>query len=417
MRRVAFWLSLILVFMIPWENMITTGTTVTTGARLFGLLVAGFWAGTVVSTGRFRKPHPLHVAAFLYVLWNAMTLFWTADVGRTAGRLQTYIQLLTMAIILWDLYTTPEALRAGLQAYVLGAWVAIVGTLANYLTNRGADGIRYAATGFNENYVGAIMALGIPVAWYLSFSEGRGPQRSVLRLLNNAYLPMAVLAILLTGSRAATLATVPALLFIVWSLSHVRVVQRAIIFAALASALLVLPPLVPQLSLERLASTRTSAGSIDLGARAEIWRDGIGVFLEHPLLGVGSGAFRPASELGRAPHSSFLALLAELGIIGFGVFAMILIVAVYYARYQPKLRSRLWLAVLLVWATHSLAHDYLHYKPTWLFLGLVIVGAGLSSERDVSVFRTARRGLRVGSRRSAVVSTSVGEFQVGSGGP
>ena len=383
MRRVAFWLSLVLIFMIPWENMITTGTTVTTGARIYGLLVAAFWVGTVVSTGRFRKPHPLHVAAFLYVLWSGMTLFWTVDTRLTAMSLQTHFQLFGLSIIIWDLFTTLEAFRTGLQAYVLGACVAIGGIFASYLAHPNNDGLRYAAVGFNENHIGVIVALGIPVAWYLTLVEDRGAKRSRLRLLNYAFPPMAVMAILLTGSRAATIATVPAFLFIIWSINRLRIVQRALIFAALTSALLFLPALVPRPSLERLASTRTSAGTIDLGSRVAVWRDVIGVFLEHPLLGAGSGAFRPASELGLSPHNSFLAPLAELGIIGFGIFAITLVMAIHFAGQQPNSRVRLWLAVLLQWAVYSMTHDFLDSKQTWLFLSFVIVGSGLAATSRV----------------------------------
>lgn len=399
MRRVAYGLSLLLIFAIPWEKMITTGSQVSTMARLLGLVVAAVWVGTVIFTGKFRKPHPLHIAVFLYVIWNAVTLLWTVDVGLTTGRLETYVQLFAMAVIIWDLYTTPEALRAGLQAYVLGAYVTIAGTVANYLSQPNSEGFRYAAAGFGENQIGVIMALGIPVAWYLNLPEFERKRTPAIRLLNYLYAPAALLVILLSGSRAGIIATLPGLFFIIWSLKNLSLLRRVLAFAVLTSLLLALPSLAPQTAFERLAAVRTSAGQVDLGSRAEIFRAGLDVFLEHPITGAGSGAFRPASEQSQSPHSSFLALLAEQGIIGFGIFSAVMVMAIHYGRYQPKLRSRLWLAILFIWIIHSLAHEFLHLKQPWVFLSFVIVGAGLNEGRMGYVSQTVRRGLERVSQR------------------
>ena len=368
-------------------------------ARLLGLVVAAVWVGTVVFTGKIRKPHPLHIAVFLYVIWNAVTLLWTVDVGLTMGRVETYVQLFAMAVIIWDLYTTPEALRAGLQAYVLGAYVTIAGTVANYLSQSNSEGFRYAAAGFGVNQIGVIMAFGIPVAWYLNLPEFEGKGTPAIRLLNYLYLPAALLVILLSGSRAGIITILPGLFFILWSLKKLSLLRKVLAFAVLASLLLGLTSLAPQTAFERLAAVRTSAGQVDLGSRAEIYRAGLDVFLEHPITGAGSGAFRPASGQSQSSHSSFLALLAEQGIIGFGIFSAVMVMAIHYARYQPKLRSRLWLAILFIWIIHSLVHEFLHLKQPWVFLSLVIVGAGLNEGRVAYVSHTVRRGLERVSQR------------------
>ena len=378
--------------------MITTGSEPTTIARLVGLLVAAFWVGTVVVTGRFRNPHPFHIVVYLYLIWNAMTFFWTVDVGLTIGRVQTYFQLAGMTLIVWDLVRTRAALEAGLQAYVLGAYLTIGGTVANFLTSTNPSSSRYAAIGFNVNNAGLIIALGIPVAWYLTMSESSGKRANLVRVLNYAYLPAAVLAILLTASRGALIAAFPAFFFVIWSLRRLSLVKRVLVLATLISALLVLQSVVPQASFQRLATIRTSTGLAPLGGRVDIWREGIDVFLEHPLLGVGSGAFRSATELGQAPHNFVVSLTVELGIIGFGIFTIILAMAVYYARYQPKLISRLWLTILLVWVLGSATHNFEHNKPIWLFLGLVFVGAGLSVNRDKSAAQARRPGSHFATR-------------------
>ena len=383
MRTVAFWLSLILVFMIPWENMVFL-EGLGTISRATGLLVAAFWILTVVVTGEFRKPHPFHVAVYLFVLWNVISVFWSVDVDLTIDRLQTYFQLAVLVFILWDLYTTPAALKAGLQAYVLGAYVAIGNLLVNYFSGIQAGYLRFATTGFNANDIGVLLALGIPVAWYLTLSEGNGKMAQALRLVNYAYLPAATLAILLTGSRGSLIAAFPGYLYVIASLPRLKLLPRVFVFVALVGALFALQPLVPQSTLQRLATTGTEISAADLGGRVDVWRQGLAVYYEHPLFGVGSGAFRAAVESGRAPHNSFLSVLVDVGLIGFGLFFLILAIAVFQAMHQSEWSSRLWLTVLSVWAFGAFSLGWELRKPTWLFLSLVVVSAALSMRRDES---------------------------------
>ena len=166
-------------------------------------------------------------------------------------------------------------------------------------------------------------------------------------------------------------------------------------FVFLASVLLVLPSLAPRTVFERLAATRNSFGSLNLASRAEIYAAGIDLFLEHPVLGAGSGAFRPAAQESQSPHSSFLALLAEQGIIGFGIFSVVMVMAILYGRRQPQLLAWLWLAILFIWIIHSSVHEFLHLKQPWVFLSLVIVGAGLKEERVRSAVGRSRSASHV----------------------
>ena len=377
MRKVAFLLSLILIFIIPWENVVVFDGLGTV-SRAAGVLVGAFWVLTVVVTGEFRKPQPFHVAVYLFVLWNLLSAIWSVDIDRTVDYVLTYFQLAILIFILWDLYTTPEALKAGLQAYVLGAYVAIGSTIANYLTGVERGYLRYSATGFNPNDLGLMLALGIPVAWHLAISEGSGRRADLLQLVNYAYLPAATLAILLTGSRGAIVAALPAFIYVLGSLLRLRLFSRILIGTALVGSLLAVQSLAPQSSFNRLATIGTSVAESDLGGRVDIWSQGIDIFSENSLLGIGGGAFRAIIESGKAPHNSFLSVLVEVGIIGFALFAIILAIVVYQAVRQLRLDSSLWLAILSVWALGAFSLGWVQRKPTWLFLSLAVASAAMS---------------------------------------
>lgn len=391
MRTITYHLSLVMIFVIPWQNIVNI-EGLGTISRAVGLLVAVFWVLLVVSTNRFRRPLPFHVAVFLFVFWNALSIFWSVNTDSTLQRFGTYLQLGVMVFILWDLFTTPAALRAGFQAYILGAYVSIGSLIVNYQAGVEDSFQRFSATGFNSNDVAMILALGMPVAWHLAVSEESGNKAWLPRLINFAYIPAALLAILLTSSRAGFFATVPTLFFMIASFTSLKIYVRVLLLVALIGSLFALQPLVPESSLQRLASTGTAITQDD-SKRWRIWREGIEIFSEHPILGVGSGNrtfLTVATETRGASHNFVLGLLAQLGIIGFGLFVTILAITVYYCRVLPKAHSRLWLTILMAWLIGAATHNLEHNKYTWLFLSLAVADASLfvrrRETRPITVF-------------------------------
>ena len=127
----------------------------------------------------------------------------------------------------------------------------------------------------------------------------------------------------------------------------------------------------------------------DIGGRFAIWVDGIRLFQENPVLGIGGGAFLEVSPFKTSVHSVYLSILVELGVIGFALFVIILGITVQQAWLQPKWESRLWVTVLLIWGIGVMAMTWEERKPTWLFLNLVVISANLSRpDNDVKLDAT-----------------------------
>jgi len=132
MRSIAFALSLIFIFLIPWEGLVRLpwGTI----AKALGLAVGAFWLAAIVIKGQLRKLSPFHLIVCLFVLWNAASVMWSANPNRSVAHVRTWAQILVLIFILWDLYTTRAAISAALQAFILGAYVAIGSAVYNYFT-------------------------------------------------------------------------------------------------------------------------------------------------------------------------------------------------------------------------------------------------------------------------------------------
>lgn len=380
MRKIAFWLALVLIFTIPWENsVIIDGVGRIT--RVLGLFVAAFWLGTVLATGKFRQLRPFHLFIFLYFFWNGLTILWSSDLGDTLDRISTYVQLVGFAWLLWDLFTSREAVRAGLQVFVLGSYVSVIDTISNYLAgiSRGSTP-RYAASGFNANGLALIVALSLPIAWYLAISatSDGDKKNKLLSIINYAYLPLGVFAVLLTASRTALICMVPTFWFILGASARLRFVDRVLISCFLAGALYFLQPLIPETSIARLSTTETELTEGDLSGRRLIWDQALDVFENSPLIGTGSGTFKAAVDFkDKSAHNTYLAILVESGAIGFALFALVVAVSAWHIKELPRWESMFWLTLLLIWGIGITTMSWEIKKPTWLVLNMIVVHAAV----------------------------------------
>jgi len=387
MRALAFMLSLVFIFTIPWEGVVRL-SGVGTATKFMGFALVAFWLATVVITNRLRKPSPFQIAVSLFVLWNAASVFWSDDPNRTAKQVVTWLQLLGLVFILWDLFTTRTALLAGLQMYVLGAYVAFGSAAQNFFSGAAfyTNYQRFSSGETNPDGFGFILVLGIPMAWYLASSDGITKISGLMKFVNYIYVPMALLGIALSGTRTAAIATVPAMAFGLASLTRLRLWARVAILLFFISAVLIFLPYVQTLtSFQRFSTIGSELSEGDINERTGLWREGLDAFLEHPLTGVGSNMYRSVNSLGKVAHNSYISVLVELGLIGFVLFGIILMMAVIQALRHSKWDTSFWLTQLMVWAIGASTLTWEHRKSTWLFLSLLIVSAALTRYRDETV--------------------------------
>lgn len=387
-RRLAFLLSLAFIFVVPWEGVIEfpgLGTV----AKAIGLATGAAWVAAVILTNGIRRPRPFHLLVSLFVLWNVLSLFWSANPSRTLPQLGTWVQLLGMVVILWDLYDTRPAIMAGLQAFVFGEYVAIGSAVANYLAGNAfyATYQRFSpASQSGPDGFGFIVVLGIPVAWYLASSPSAARWGRLLKLANYGYIPAAFVGLALSGTRTALIASIIGLAFGLSTLTRIRLATRIPVFLLLTAAILVLLPYVQNLrSFQRFGTTYSEISEGDLNNRTNNWREGLAVVPEHLLVGVGSSMYRTVNSRGKLAHNSFLSVLVELGIVGFTLFGMILATAVIGALSQPKWEAMFWLTVFAVWTIGASTLTYEHRKATWLFLSLAIASQAVNRRREDSL--------------------------------
>src|SRR5512144_162579 len=378
MRTIAYRLALVVFFTLPFENLVHLSGAGRV-SKLVGLLVAGFWLLTIAATGEFRRPRVAHLVALRFVVWVGLSLFWTVDVPATRARFITYVQLLGLMFVVWESVTSRARVRGALQAYVLGAWISVAMILFTYAT-LGSDATTHGrvTTGtFNPNDVGLMLAIAVPVAWYLVSADG-ARRRRLLWGVNAAYIPASVVAIALTASRAALAGAALGIAYVAISLLRRRPAALVPAVASLVVLAIAVVPLLPERGLGRVRGTATDVTAGGFTGRVPLWREGMDLFRAHPFGGIGGGAFREgALESRKVAHNLVVALLAEVGLVGFTLFALLMILVAVSAWRQPGGLGGMWTTVLLCWVLAAMLHNWEYRKQTWFFFALILAAESL----------------------------------------
>ncbi len=376
LRNIALILLLLFIFIVPTEKVVLI-EGLGSIAKVIGILAMIAWVLSIALSSSLRPTKPFHTCIFLFILWNCASIFWSVDIDATQERIISWVQLGLLVVLIWDLLDNTTLINIGVQAYVLGALAGAAGIIYNYLGSVEFVYGRYSAAGQHAVNLGLILAIGIPMSWYLILQRaGSSKITTLLLVLNAIYIPVACIGIALTGSRGAMVASIPALFFILPTLSKLPLWARMISALAAVGGIYAGYRLVPATSLERLGTAYTElSGGGNLTGRIQIWEDAFNRFLDNPILGVGSNAFKTVSESGLVAHNSFLSVLVETGIVGLLLFLGIFIIAVVCCFKLPKLESNLWKTTLLIWFLGASALTYEHHKPTWLMLAFIAASA------------------------------------------
>ncbi|MGB9406643.1 MAG: O-antigen ligase family protein, partial [Terracidiphilus sp.] len=260
--------------------------------------------------------------------------------------------------------------------------------------------VRFAAAGQDPNDVARFLNLGFPLAALLVNSERRWPWR----LLAAGYLPLGLVAVLLTASRGGFVAAVVALggSGVLLAYGH----PRRVLAGALA-----LPPLaallwwiVPRGSFERLATIPEQLQGGDLNQRLNIWTAGWHAFVKAPVLGTGAGTFVSAAGTASidTAHNTALSIAVSGGLIALFLATAIVAAAIWALMQTRGLLMWAMAVALAVWVVTSLVATVEESRSTWLLLALIALAGRLGVEEPEGM--TACFPTNVPSREFQVVS-------------
>jgi O-antigen ligase len=402
MRSVAYAALWIFVFTMPWDWMAAVpGVAVI--PRVTGAVALGLTGLAVVISGRLRRWHGFHMAALLFWIWAGIELLLFHYGERLPYKFWTYGQLILMLWIVWEVASSEQRVRSLMTAYVLGAYVAVFETIRLY--RREAKALeRFAAGGADGNDLAMVLALGLPMAWYLGMTY----RQPILRWACRLYLPAAVVTVGLTGSRGGMLATTVALLVVPLSMIRLSPKRLGTAMVVLGAAGVLAIAYTPETLIERLATTGVEVEGGHFGGRGKLWRAGLAVFPENPVFGFGTGRFKTAitPRLGPASqvaHNSYLSVLVEQGIVGFVLYMAMFAAVVLSILRMPLLERRFALVLLATLGIAMFPLTWEDRRALWFVLGALLgLSQALVAGRRVPPPPTPRHMVPVATRPSAV---------------
>ena len=167
MASLAYGALCLFVFAMPWERLISlSGIFIIT--RVTGMIAVALTLFAVLVSGRLRRWRAFHVFALAFVIWAGVSVM-ILHMKEVPGKFYTFVQLLLVAWMVWELATTRGRVMGLFSAYVCGAYVAAVETILLY--RRAADELRRFSAGGSEWSISARSSAGCVGRTYQSLSS------------------------------------------------------------------------------------------------------------------------------------------------------------------------------------------------------------------------------------------------------
>jgi O-antigen ligase len=295
--------------------------------------------------------------------------------GLVLTRLLTLAQMIVLMWISFNLFRYPDICRNALLLFVAACAILSVLQVFGIGTVSMAQG-RSSLFGDNPNVLAATLALGLIML--VGITYGRTTVERRLTLISWIVFPIIGTAIIMTGSRGPLIGLVVGIGLLVVRDGTWEAKLKIGSIAVLVIGFLVFSALSDDAMRTRLERSWYQG---DTAGRDKIHAHAWAMFYEKPMLGWGPvyNAVELGSRIGRTtrdPHSTYLTVLTETGLLGgllfFGGFGLLV-----RAAWQARLRTEGALPMALIGCllTAFVGGSWLYRKMLWLITAYVLASA------------------------------------------
>lgn len=362
-RSLALILLCALVAMIPLDGFQIQGISVTriTGVALIPMIVI-----LILMSGHIYRFKNIHYLALISSGWVVASVFWSIDQNATWSRMDSWLQLSTIPLIIWQIVRDERSQKVVINSYIIGASLAAAFSISGFITG---DFARASAGGKDPNELGVALAIALPLAWYIWNTVGYR-----LPLL---YIPLGATAITLTASRTAVVLLIIGIMAILWNSRSSKGIARITLPILIAAGSYLAINHTPSSVSQRILEVFNQTSEGDFNGRAEIWTHLLSELPNHAFIGTGFNTTRAVTHgnvddfryEGMVAHNILLSIFTEQGIIGviifFGMFGI-----VWHSAKAKKTQKWVWQTAIILWFVGSLFLTAELQKFTWLLLGL-----------------------------------------------
>lgn len=331
---------------------------------------------------------PVHILAILFTGW---LLISHPDAALFSSDRNWFFTFFQLCILLWlggESFTTPKEHRVLMWLFIVSSVISAVfalqsGTIAPTLN----ESVRADGLAGSENSAARYFTASLILLFYLRTIVNQ----PLLKLAIYSSLGILITGLAFTVSRSGLILGVVA---IILSLSTGALGTGRQRLASLVVIVLLISVVIPESYWQIAANSilpSVTFGTDTVGLRYGLWQAGLRMWWDAPLAGVGIGQFPlklpnyglnvlPLRALGLGPHSIYIGILAETGLVGLGLFGTLLLVCLrdlYLASKSTtslELRpiARTWLLVLIIILIGGITkHDHYH-KLLWLVMGMSV---------------------------------------------
>ena len=366
--NIAIW-GLILVIMVSVgriQEIIPALVALKLGKVSFGLAIVLYFVSPKQSEIKFFSTSQIKyiVALFLLGLVSTPFSFWPGQ------SFNFMVFLFSYSLVLFFLLIKVATTNSDLKIIVWGGGISIVLHGLKALMS----GVERASAGggsYDPNDLAFVLVLFLPL-FYFSMKNERG----MPRLFMASFLIISLAAIMATQSRGGFLGLLAVLLGIAIC-EKINIVKMVFGSGVLLLVFLIISPTGYVDRMSTMLSPEQDYNRTESGGRIEIWKRGIQLMMENPVLGVGPAAFEVAeatkhtdvvtgiSGKWSVAHNSFVQIGTELGIPGLVLFIMILVLSIRSLR---RLRRELPEDSELRWLVNALEVSFYGYIVSGFFL-------------------------------------------------
>jgi len=366
-HKIAWWLTLLLVFLLPWGNGLWDGI-----AKIVGLLLFAFAGLLLVTQGTHRHFNFFNLMALILGCWHLIALIWSPAEEAAIKAANTFTQLVLVSLVYTYMINDIYKLRGAYLAYVIGAMVAFGIIFSNFL--RGIEGPyfgRYTIENIETDSMAIILSLAIPMAVWL-FREYKNP---IVKLACLGCVPVLFYGIFLTGTRTGLVTGMVGLMYLVFTQRKASFNLKLFYIASSIAFVTVFLSLAPKASVERIFSIGQAIETGDLNSREIIWQYSLESWKEQPIIGGGTGSL--GNSLNRyhinfdSAHNSYIQLITEHGVIGLGIYFLMFGSLLYYILQCPIETKLFLLTLFLTIAVSQLALHSHKVKEVWFVWSII----------------------------------------------
>jgi O-antigen ligase len=316
---------LILVFLDPLSNLINLPGFGNLG-KILGFYIIFAWLLNSLVYKKNIKTNRVFWLALAFLLWGALSIFWAVNPIISLGFIYRLIRYIGIYLLMINFLDFEERFDWVIFAFISGCFIMnIVGINLFIKESSVIVGNRMAIGGQNPNDFGITTGIAMFCLWYFFNSKSIKIHYQIIIFLIEIFF---LFGFIFSQSRGAWIAFIICISgYFIFTKRRINFKNISVIIFLILTLILTyngilhfFPKTIENISYR--AYTMLFSPEEALGGRADYWLDGLERWSKNPMFGLGLFNFSTVHSIDA--HSVYIAILCELGLVGFTIWIFLI---------------------------------------------------------------------------------------------